>query len=368
MARELTAMPGWMRALPVVMLALALVACGKKGAPLPPEPRGPLPVAAVGVRQVGGTVEIRFEVAGPRGPRPNQEPILAEVLRVSAPEGLAGPADPSAFRRIGKQIGTLEGDPLPYRTPLVVADRALETLPESGAGLTLRYAVRLRDRRGRASPLVVSTGLSPLPPAAAPRGLEAEPTADGIRLTWQPPAEGQEAKFNLYRGDPGEPVLGAPLNPQPLAETAYLDTGAETGARYAYTVRVVLADGRPFREGHSSAPFVLLAEDQFAPAQPKGLIAIQEGPAVRLFWDPNSERDLAGYRLYRRVDGGEWTRIGPDPVEQPLYLDRAVSPGQILAYRVTAVDRTAPPNEGPPSDPRELALVAEPGNSGEGQP
>ena len=64
-----------------------------------------------------------------------------------------------------KKIHALEheGDRLDAR------DRALGELGAAPWGTTLRYGVRLRDRRGRPSPLVVSEELVLSEPTGAPR-------------------------------------------------------------------------------------------------------------------------------------------------------------------------------------------------------
>ena len=104
----------------------------------------------------------------------------------------------------------------------------------------------------------------------------------------------------------------------------------------------------------------VLAEDRFAPAPPTGLVAVQEGAAVRLFWNPGVERDLRGYRVYARAGGGEWRRLGPDPVLEPSLLDREVHAGDRIEYRVTAVDRSQPPNESAPGEIVEVGVVDDP--------
>ena len=351
------------RILVLAGLLAASLACGKKGDPLPPEPRGPLPAGAVSARQVGRSVEVRFEIAGARGPKPAQQPVRAELIRVVATDP-AAPTSPDAFRRVGEEITALEGDPLPIGVPLVLFDAGLTALPDAGEGLILRYAVRLRDRKERPSPSVVASDLAPLASSGPPLRINAEPTVDGMRLSWDPPESSTDAKYNVYRSEPGVSLLDTPLNEQPLGETDYLDDRVVTGAEYVYTVRVALSAERPYREGESSSGFQVLTEDRFAPAQPTGLVAVQEGMAVRLFWNPNRERDLAGYRLYRRVDSGDWVRIARDPLEQPLHLDREVEAGQLLDYRVTAIDRIDPPNEGPPSDAERILVATEPVRGG----
>ena len=86
-------------------------------------------------------------------------------------------------------------------------------------------------------------------------------------------------------------------------------------------------------------------------------MAVQEGKAVRLFWNPNKEKDLAGYRVYRRDAAGEWRRIGPELGVEPLLLDPDVLPGTHVSYRVAAVDRAG--NESAPSEAVELDVAAD---------
>jgi len=349
----------------LILTLLVVAGCGKKGPPLPPEPRGPLPPRGVAARQVGETVEFLFEVPGPRGPKPAQQPVRAELVRLTYQAGAQPPPDPDAFRRRGEVVQSLEGDPFVPGSRIRLRDLRLSELTDQGAGLTLRYAVRVLDRRGRSSPLVVAEDLVPEAPKPAPRELTAVPTADGVRLIWQPPTDGDtELKYNLYRSAPDGPEPRQPLNAEPLTVTEFLDTKAITGSRYRYFVRVVLAEGKPLREGESSVAVELVADDRFAPARPEGLVAVQEGLAVRLFWNPNGERDLAGYRMFRKVGDRDWQRIGPDPVEQSTLLDSDVAAGQRLAYRVVAIDRVDPPNVSEPSSVVELELAAEPAAPG----
>ncbi len=344
---------------------LLAVGCGKKGTPMPPEPRGPLPPGMVRARQIGDRIVVSFTVPEPRGAKPARQPVRAELIRVAYEPGFEPSADPGVFRRRGELIDTLEGDPLSSGERRRLVDESLQELKGGWAGATLRYAVRVRDRRGRSSPLIVTRDVVPIAPAPAPLHLQAEPTADGVRLFWEkPPAEGQH-KYNVYRSAIAGPPAEIPLNSQPLNVTEYLDSTVTVGERYIYSVRVAMADSLPYREGQSSAPLETLAEDRFPPAAPEGLVAVQEASAVRLFWNPNKERDLAGYRVYRRTGEGEWLLIGPDPVEKADYLDDEVGIGQILSYRVTAIDKADPPNESPLSMSVELELLAEPGGGPE---
>ena len=344
------------------LLLACCVGCGEKGPPLPPESRGPLPPMPVRARQVGSEVRVGFVVPQARGEHEAQQPLEAEVVRVSFPPSVEPGIDPDAFRRRGVIVGKVALDPLPAGEPLGAGDSSLATLAGGSPwGYTLRYGVRVRDRRGRSSPLVVAEDLVALEPTDPPRELVGEPTSDGIRLSWRAPDGGEGLRYNVYRTGASQPTpLEDPHNRKPLETPEYLDATVHPGETYTYRVRVALAEDPPYRESGDSNSVTVLAEDRFAPQAPRGLVAVQEGQAVRLFWDPNPERDILGYRVYRSRAGGAWERVGPDPVERSSYLDADVAIGESLAYRVSAVDRAVPSNEGPQSDPVELEILGEP--------
>lgn len=353
--------------LAVVSLAVLAGSCGRKGPPVPPEPRGPLPPKNVRARQVGRIVEIGLIAPAARGSRPGQQLMSAELVRVYFPPGVTPSSDPDVFRRRGELLSSIAIEEPPDGTArMTLSDPDLAALAGQGVGHTLRYGVRLRDRRRRASPLVVAPDLIPLEDVPGPTVLTAEPTADGMRLVWDPPPGTGELSFNLYRREAGGEWPWAPLNATPLAEPSYLDSDVRVGRRYAYTVRVVLQPGEPHREGTPGPTREVLADDRFAPMRPSGLVVVQEGPLVRLFWDPNDERDLWGYRVYRSADGRRWERIGPDPVERPDYRDEDVRVGQRWFYRVTAIDRNDPPNESEATELFEVQVRSEPDIGGPG--
>jgi hypothetical protein len=344
----------------VVLLLVMLTACGKRGSPRPPLPRGPHPPGKVAARQIGRRAVVGFDVPEPKGSKPSQQPVRAELVRVTYQPGFQPPADPEAFRRRGDVVGQVAADPLPSGSRLVLEDLQLGGLQEEGEGWTLRYAVRVRDRRGRSSPLVVTEDLQLLEPTPAPRDLAVEPTADGVRVAWRHADDEGTYAYNVYRSHPESPWPEAPLNATPLAATEFLDREVTTGERYTYIVRASLSPERPYREGEPSETQEVLAEDRFAPDAPQGVVAVQEGRAVRLFWDPNPERDLEGYRVSRRVDGGPWEEVGPPTVETPSFLDGDVEIGRRYTYRVVAVDRAEPVNPSEPSADVEIEVVAEP--------
>jgi len=345
-----------------IALLLAVVwaaGCGKRGPAEPPAPRGPLPPGGVEARQVGARVVVRFTVPQARGSKPSQRPARAELVRVDNPPGFVSPADPDAFRLRGKLVVVEEGERIEPGRRIELEDRTIAELPGGGAGWTVRYAVRVRDGRGRPSALVAAVDLELVAPPPPPENLEASPTAEGIRLTWKSPSPPGKARFHVYRARPGQNFPERPLNAEPLASTEFLDPAVVLNEEYRYVVRTVEGSGPPFRESEASREVVVVALDRFPPQAPAGLVAVEEGPSVRLLWNPSPEKDVAGYMVYRRAGEGDWSKIA-GPVRETVHLDRDPPRGVLLAYRVTAVDSASPPNESEPSAPAQLLLEAEP--------
>jgi hypothetical protein len=351
----------------IVSWAVCALACGKIGPLQPPAPRGPFAASAVEARQLGDRVEIGLTVPQARGGGPSQAVSLTEVLRVAYPPGRTPPAEPDAIRVRGDVVLTVDAAFGKPGDRIVLFDPSVSELADRGIGWTLRYGVRVRDRRGRPSPLVVAKDLTTVEPAAAPRDLVGEASADGVRLKWEAAADTTGATYNVYRGPLNGTLSERPLNVQPLATLDDLDTTVEFGKTYRYVVRAVSAEGPPYRESASSNVAVVSATDRFAPAPPSGLVAVQEGSAVRLFWNPGPENDLDGYRVYRKSGDGPFAPINTAIVRQPSFVDSGVTAGTVVRYRVTAVDRAEPPNEGEPSIEVEVRVVADPGVAPEGR-
>jgi hypothetical protein len=313
---------------------------------------------------MGERAVVVFTVPRARGEKESQQPALAELVRVEFPPGPTPPTDPAVFRLRGVVVATREGDPLQPDSRLAIEDTSIAALKDRGVGWTLRYGVRVRDRRGRPSPLVVAPDLVPVTPRAAPTGLAAEATGDGVRLSWTAPTDAPTSKYDVYRAVGDAPFPDLPLQTD-LTATEYLDAAVVNGTTYRYVVRTIAADAAPPRESESSEEARIVAEDRFAPARPVGLVAVQEGRTVRLFWNPAPEKDVLGYRLYRKVGDSEWQRYGPDPILEPTFVDGDVHSGDRIAYRATALDRATPPNESEPSEDVTVLVVEDPGTSGE---
>ncbi|MGZ4314754.1 MAG: fibronectin type III domain-containing protein [Gaiellaceae bacterium] len=83
--------------------------------------------------------------------------------------------------------------------------------------------------------------------------------------------------------------------------------------------------------------YVTVVLDQ-PPAAPVGLSASQTSVSVGLVWTANTESDLAGYNVYRSVNGGLWSKLNSTPLTTVTFTDTTAPLGTI-DYHVTAIDR-----------------------------
>ncbi len=72
-----------------------------------------------------------------------------------------------------------------------------------------------------------------------------------------------------------------------------------------------------------------------APAQPV-VTAADAGPT--LTWTAGAEPDLAGYDLFRALNGGDYSKLNTPPVERLTYVDRTVPKDQTATYVIRARD------------------------------
>jgi hypothetical protein len=186
-----------------------------------------------------------------------------------------------------------------------------------------------------------------LPVVAAPQ-VPSKPvlqnTASGLHVTWTGPGD----QFRILRKVADEKDY---MVANTVAGHEWTDTGVEYGRPYTYEVQAQVNVGdKKIAESDLSEPETATPVDEFPPAVPSALRADRSGNAVALVWEPDSDADLAGYRIYRSEGSGPWQRVA-ETSTVPSYSDTTVEHGKTYHYAVTAFDNSPRHNESQRSSP-----------------
>jgi hypothetical protein len=82
----------------------------------------------------------------------------------------------------------------------------------------------------------------------------------------------------------------------------------------------------------------IVRSDYTPPAVPKGVYSVTADKEVWIYWEPNEENDLAGYRIYRKTDANSNKYYHLATVDGPPYVDYEVKNGKTYYYGMTAFD------------------------------
>jgi hypothetical protein len=352
----------------VCLVTLLSEGCGKKGPPLPPIRSVPEKVGRFSIRQVGDHLVLSF-------PRPTSRiggaPLEADA-RVELLMTLRDPVprrareielDPSLTWTIPSSEWKIyeQGRRLEVGLTLGRIAQGLE-LPGGAAALKgrkLSFIIDVIDKkRMRSDPSGIET-FAVCDPPVAPEASAARVTEEGLLLTWRPGPDGAsrpalpgvpaETQFNIYRQAEGDPFPESAVRTSTFETRFWLDVDAAVGQPYRYVIRAAGATGRC---ESADGPVVAASRvDLFPPSPPQGLAAVAEEGTIHLFWRPNREADLRGYRVYR-ADGPDrpFRLLTPEDLTTTSYTDESVSPGVTYSYAVTGRDGATPPNESSFSD------------------
>jgi fibronectin type 3 domain-containing protein len=139
--------------------------------------------------------------------------------------------------------------------------------------------------------------------------------------------------------------MPTPVNALPLPLPGFKDPRVAFGVNRCYVVRAVRLAGAISIESPSSAPVCLSFIDTFPPAAPQSLVSVANEGAISLIWEPNTEKDLAGYLVLRGEAPGETlTALTLAPIHETTYRDTTAKPGVTYVYGVVAVDSAPQPN------------------------
>ena len=291
------------------------------------------------------------EVDAPEGPGLNQGAVvrlrepLTEAIRtpVDLPDDDKKPRDTDGHAAAGRPL--------------------LAPAPKPPTRTYIAYGTTTRGRKG---PLSRRTEVPLVPPPAAPAPPAIAYDEKGITVSWPdvgtertaPPAPDSTVLPSTPIGDTRPAIAynvyditndAAPikLTSTPIAEPKFIDTRIVWGEKRCYTVRTAETIAGSTIESDAPESRCKTLVDTFPPAAPQGVQGIPSEGAINLIWQPNAEKDLAGYVVMRAASPGEtFEPITPAPIQETLFKDE-VPRGVAYIYTVKAVDRAG--NASPPS-------------------
>ena len=211
-------------------------------------------------------------------------------------------------------------------TPAEVGTPTSATFADTRAtpGVAYSYAVRARTSAGDSAMSGSDRGWRNV---TAPRDLVASDgtSADGIELSWSSSAAIDG--FSIYRSSGS----GAPTLVGTTPSTRFRDTTAEPMTAYSYVVRAQAGPGE-------SAPSN--ADRGWRSVSGPAAVSATDGTErefVRVTWTPSNSPAVTGYRVLRRLPGGQLTQLDSVPASASVMRDKTIAPGVVGTYVVRCI-------------------------------
>jgi len=174
-----------------------------------------------------------------------------------------------------------------------------------------------------------------LPPPGPPRDFKVLNSPDStLLLSWSPKKHHNLKGYNIYRSSISGEYSDIPINSEVVKDTFYLDKGLVEGYIYYYTVASVDVTGKT---GVKSEELSILVGK---PTPPTGLVAVADKDKICLAWKPNPEKDIMGYKIYRKEESGKYEFINGVGLAglKTSFCDRKIENCIVYYYAVSAVD------------------------------
>jgi hypothetical protein len=353
---------GWLLALGLA--ALALGACGKKGPPVAPELRLPVPAAMLQAIIEDGAISVGW--TNPRSRADGSALRDLAVVTLYRREDTEGAPLKPALLEGARVVGydEIAAIRLAAPAPAVVDDGHVRWVDRRGLvpGRRYVYVVTATDATGRTSAPSERLAVPFLAPPDPPRDVRVTPGDGRVTLSWEPPAtleDGTPVSGSIVYAVLRAPAAGGEMvtvTPAGVTGTSHTDTGLDNDTEYRYAVRAARVDPHVVALGKPSPAMPATPVDTTPPSPPTNLVAVPSTGAVNLAWSPSPEADVALYAVYRASGSGALARIGTALAGTTVYVDRDARAGATYRYAVTALDRARRANESRHSN--EVTVVA----------
>jgi len=189
---------------------------------------------------------------------------------------------------------------------------------------TETYTIRCIDKNGNTISGFNSTGWSKKYTPAAPTVSKLDITKGGIKLSWNKIAG--VYGYRLYY----KTSSGGWKRFKDTTATSFTDSGVSPNRTETYTIRCIDKNGKTV-SGFNSKGW----SKKYTPVAPTITRLSNTSKGVSVTW--NKIAGVYGYRLYRKYDGGSWTKV--KDTTSTYFTDSGAKKGKKATYTVRCIDR-----------------------------
>jgi hypothetical protein len=328
----------------LLSLSTLFIACGKRKPPLPPIEKVSQKVEISGFQR-GNQIRLSWIMPNRNAPDGSVLNISrADIYRLAEPINSTETLNEEEFSNRSTLIASL---------PITDADFArknlnyYDTLQFAGQNIRLRYAIRFVNSAGSKAAFSNFLLIEPIAKVANfPSLSPVRVTQDDMLLEWKSPETNIDGSkpvnmigFNIYRASAKEETAKL-INQTPVTSNEFADKNFEFEMNYRYFVRTVSlgANAEPV-ESQESNIIEILPKDTFPPNSPNSLTIAATPNSISIFFVPNSERDLAGYKVFRSTDKENWQLQTENLLQTTTFQDTKIESGKTYYYYLIAVDK-----------------------------
>ena len=189
---------------------------------------------------------------------------------------------------------------------------------------TETYTIRCIDKNGNTISSFNSNGWSKKYTPVAPTISELENTTGGIKISWNKIAG--VYGYRLYY----KPASGGWKRFKDTTATSFTDSGVSPNRTETYTIRCIDKNGNTISSFNSNG-----WSKKYTPVAPTISKLENTSGGIKISW--NKIAGVYGYRLYRKYDGGSWTKV--KDTTSTSFTDSGAKKGKKVTYTVRCIDR-----------------------------
>ena len=189
---------------------------------------------------------------------------------------------------------------------------------------TETYTIRCIDKNGNTVSGFNSNGWSKKYTPAAPTISKLENTSGGIKISWNKIAG--VYGYRLYY----KTSSGGWKRFKDTTATSFTDSGVSPNRTETYTIRCIDKNGNTVSSFYSKG-----WSKKYTPVAPTITRLSNTSKGVSVTW--NKIAGVYGYRLYRKYDGGSWTKV--KDTTSTSFTDSGAKKGKKVTYTVRCIDR-----------------------------